>query len=361
MKAWAAFFESLQSADPPMARQVLGAQIVSTPGKPEPGVRVVVGFLWALAFFCSPGCVSSSYQYGRFHPDQPDGFDVQPVAFEYGEPNKTLDRIGYVVGFPARLLTLNKNVNNHHLSPETLDKLRVYLEENDITDVYVVVDKYDPKDQWRRLRDNDRISPFWRYSVGAITCIGYTILPNRIFGGDRYNPFTNTLNLSSDVPAMVLAEAAYAKDIHSQRFPGFYASIVNDLPILTVFRQTRATSDVVGYARIQGDWATEKQTYLVMYPQIGVGCIGPIGFYVPVVGPFLDLGGAVAGHVAGRTVALVEESRRPKSLPDTTAPGEIQFADRKETPSADGSPKANSAVMPASFEEAQPTGAETGR
>ncbi len=96
--------------------------------------------------------------------------------------------------------------------------------------MYVVVDKYDPNDQWKRLRENDRIAPFWKYSVGAITCAGYTILPNRIFGGDRYNPFTNTLNLSSDVPAMVLAEAAYAKDIHGQKHPGAYASIVNDLP-----------------------------------------------------------------------------------------------------------------------------------
>ena len=236
---------------------------------------------------------------------------MQPVAIQYGTPNETLDKIGYIVGFPARLLTLNKNVNNHNISPETLAKLQTYLAENDITDVYVSVDRYEPKDQWKRLRENDKISPFWRYSVGAITCLGYTVLPNRVFGGDRYNPFTNTLNLSSDVPAMVLAEAAYAKDIHGQTHPGAYASIVNDLPSLTVWRQTRATSDIVAYARIHGDWTTEKQTYQVLYPQIGVGCIGPIGFFVPVVGPVLDLGGAVAGHVAGRPVAAIEDSRRP--------------------------------------------------
>ena len=291
---------------------------------------------------------------------------MQPVAFEYGEPNKTLDKIGYVVGFPARLLTMNKNVNNHHISPETLDKLRVYLEENDITDVYVVVDKYDPKDQWKRLRENDRIAPFWKYSVGAITCAGYTILPNRIFGGDRYNPFTNTLNLSSDVPAMVLAEAAYAKDIHGQSHPGAYASIVNDLPFLTVWRQVRATNDVVGYSRVKGDWPTEKQAYCVMYPQMGVGCIGPAGTFVPVVGPFLDLAGAVGGHVVGRSIAAIEESRRPKTAPDSpTAPdmpaapgllgtsGEVKFADMKEVPRPDdgSSSKPDNAVVPASYEE----------
>ena len=342
-----------------MAERYLCAAIVSIFGDSWAwgGIQGIVGCLWFLSLGAS-GCVSSTYQFGRFHPDQPGGTDAQPVAFEYGEPNKTLDKIGYVVGFPARLLTLNKNVNNHHISPETLDKLRVYLEENDITDVYVVVDKYDPKDQWKRLRENDRISPIWRYSVGAITCLGYTVLPNRIFGGDRYNPFTNTLNLSSDVPAMVLAEAAYAKDIHGQRFPGAYASIVNDLPLLTVWRQTRATSDVVAYARIQRDWATEKQTYQVMYPQIGVGCIGPIGFFVPVVGPFLDLGGAVAGHVAGRTVAVIEDSRRPKILPDPAGPDEGQFVDMKEVPRADDGNSSNpgNTVVPASFEETSAPG-----
>jgi hypothetical protein len=328
-------------------------RLISEKSFAQRSTRHVIGCLWALSLCWATGCVASTYQYGRFHPDRPEGADVQPVAFEYGEPNKTLDRIGYVVGFPARLLTLNKNVNNHHISPETLDKLRVYLEENDITDVFVVVDKYDPKDQWKRLRENDRISPFWRYSVGAITCVGYTVFPNRIFGGDRYNPFTNTLNLSSDVPAMVLAEAAYAKDIHGQRHPGAYASIVNDLPILTVWRQTRATSDIVAYARIHGDWTTEKQTYQVMYPQIGVGCIGPAGFFVPVVGPFMDLGGAVAGHVAGRTVAAIEESRRPKAAPDSETPAEIQFADMKDVPRTDdgSSSMSGSAVVPANYEE----------
>ena len=329
----------------------------STTSSAALAARRIVGCLWGLLACWASGCVSSPYQYGRFHPDRPDGADVQPVAFDYGVPNKTLDRIGYVVGFPARLLTLNKNVNNHHVSPETLDKLRVYLEENDITDVYVVVNKYDPKDQWKRLKDNDRISPFWRYSVGAITWLGYTVHPNRIFGGDRYNPFTNTLNLSSDVPAMVLAEAAYAKDIHGQRHPGAYATIVNDLPILTALRQARATSDVVGYARLQGDWTTEKQAYQVMYPQISVGCIGPAGLFVPVVGPFMDLGGAVAGHVAGRTVAAVLESRRPKTSPDpaapATLPSDIQYADLRAAPRPDEGSKttSESGIVEADYEE----------
>ena len=115
--------------------------------------------------------------------------------------------------------------------------------------MYVAVNEYDPKGQWRRMRKNDRVSPFWRYSVGTLAWMHYTLLPNRLFGGDRYDPFANSLNLSSDVQSLVLSEAAYAKDIHSRRHPGAYAAIVNDMPVLSIWRRARAASDVLGYAR----------------------------------------------------------------------------------------------------------------
>ena len=272
--------------------------------------------LAAVACFALGGCATAPYQYGRFHPQSPDGTELQPIVIEYGKPHKTLDRIGWVVGTPARLLTLNRKTDNHKISSETVEKLRKYLEENDITDVYVAVNDYDPKGQWKRLRENDRMSPVWRYSMGTLTWIGYTLLPNRIFGGDKYNPYTNSLNLSSDVPALVLAEAAYAKDIHSQRHPGAYAAFVNDLPVLSVFRQAKATSDVLGYARVEGDWKTEQQAYHVLYPRIGSATVGTAAPFVPVVGPFMGLGGAVAGHAAGRTVAYVQKSKLPQPLPE---------------------------------------------
>jgi len=253
------------------------------------------------------GCAATPYQFGRFHPGQPDGGALQPIVVETGEDHPTLDRIGRIVGFPARLLTLNKKVNNHEISPETLEKLREYLEKNDITDVYVAVNQYDPKGQWQRLQENDRISPVWRYSVGTLTWIGYTVFPSRIFGGDRYNPYTNSLNLSSDVPALVLAEAAYAKDIHSQKHPGTYAAIFNDLPLLSVWRQSKAAADVLGYARLQADWPIEKQAYHVLYPQMGSALVGTASPFVPVFGPLIGIGGAVVGHAAGRTVAAFEE------------------------------------------------------
>ena len=45
---------------------------------------------------------------------------------------------------PGRVLTLNWETNNHYVSHETVEALREYLKENDLTDVYVAVNAYDP-------------------------------------------------------------------------------------------------------------------------------------------------------------------------------------------------------------------------
>ena len=332
----------------------------------------LAAWIVALPVFLVSGCAATPYQFGRFHPQEPAGVALTPIEIDYGQPHKVLDKIAWVVGTPARILTLNKKTNNHDISPETVETLKTYLEENDITDVYVAVNDYDPKGQWKRLRENDRMAPFWKYSMGTATWLGYTIFPNRVFGGDRYNPYTNSLNLSSDVPALVLSEAAYAKDIHSRRHPGAYAAFVNDLPVLTLFRHARATSDVLGYARTKGDWKTEEQGYHVLYPQMGEATVGTAGPLVPTIGPFLGLGGAVAGHVAGRTVAYVQKSKLPKPPPEVIpsedaprtedaprlydeTPAGQEIADKNSSPASRNSPVPDgTGVTPASYEQTRP-------
>ncbi len=278
----------------------------------------------ALVVLPALGCAAAPYHYGRFHPQEPTGRSVEPVEIVYGKPHKTLDRMAWVIGLPNRILTLNKNTDNHKIAPETVEQLKVYLAENDITDVYVAVNDYDPKGQWKRLIANERIAPFWRYSAGVFTWLGYTCFPNRVFGGDRYDPYANTLNLSSDVPAVVLSEAAYAKDIHSQRYPGAYAAIVNDLPVLSVWRKTRAANDVLGYASVNDDWHTEEEAYQVLYPQIGAAAFGTAAPFVPTFGPLLTWGGAAAGHVTGRTVAYIQRPKAPTPAEPEDSEGPIQ-------------------------------------
>jgi hypothetical protein len=279
-------------------------------------------WIGALAILPLLGCATTPYRYGRFHDPQSHGDAPTNVTIVHGTPNKTLDRIGQVVGFPARILPLNSKINHHQITPETEEKLTTYLERNDLADVTVFVNYYGPKDQWRRLRDNKQIAAAWRYTAGSISVIAYTLLPGRIFGGDHYNPFTNSLYLNSDVPAVALREAAYAKDVRSHKLPGTYA-VVQEVPVVGLWSDSRAVGDVIGYARDQEDWEVERQAYHVLFPQLGIATTSGGGALVSSVwwgGPALGAGGAAVGHVVGRTLAKREAARHK----DSESPAEDQ-------------------------------------
>jgi hypothetical protein len=295
--------------------------------------RACAVWLIALGLLAVAGCASDSYRFGRFRPA--DAGPAPEVQVAYGRPNKTLDRLGRIVGWPSRILPFNKKVNNHEIGPDTLDKLKIYLVENDLSDVYVCINRYNPKEQWRLLRANRRIGAGWRYSVGLLSLASYTLLPSRIFGGDEYNPYTNTLELCSDVPVVVLQEAAYAKDVHDRRLPGTYAAL-NELPLISLWHEIRNASDVLTYARMENDWPLERDTYHTLYPLVGaqtfsVGAIRATAWWQ---GPALSAGGALCGHAVGRTIA----ARR--------APDEDDVSETVEPPPLD-EPKE---ILPVSYE-----------
>jgi len=254
------------------------------------------------------GCATVPYRYGHFQPS--DAQSPKEVVFDYGEPHKVLDSIAWVTGIWSRILSLNSHVNNHDMNDETRAKLTAYLEENDLSDVLVRVNQYDPKGEWRRLRENKRVGPGWRYTAGLFSMAHYTLLPGRVFGGDQYNPFTNSLYLNSDVAAVAMHEAAYAKDIHSQPLPGTYA-VFNELPMLSLWRHTRGVNDILGYARANDDWKVEHETYRVVYPQMGVHSMALTGFFVPFWdGLALTATGAVAGHLTGQVAIAQRDKER---------------------------------------------------
>lgn len=245
------------------------------------------------------GCAAVPYEYGASR--NATSQDSPAVLIEYGEPNKTLDRLAWCADLPSRIIHFRSEVDDRQISSETTDKLEAYLKQNGLTDVHVYINHYDPQGQWRRLRENERIAPGWRYSVGALSVVGYTLFPVRVYGGDRYNPYTNSLNLAADVPAVILSEAAVAKDVYSRSMPGTYATL-NQLPLISLWKSSNAIGDVVGYARDQDDWDLEKEAYHKLYPRFGMQTTSVGGILLPSIWlrPVLHLSGAAVGHVAGR-------------------------------------------------------------
>lgn len=280
--------------------------------------KIISVMVFALALFLVSGCAimpppTVPYEYG----EALEGQDVLRLAtdepqVEQGEPHAFLDWVGHnVISLPSKLILWNWDVANHNISPETEDILMRYLADNVLHNVKVRLNDYSPGDEWRRLFANESVEPFWRYTLGVISVSYYTIIPDRFFagllGGDNYNPYTNTINLYSDHPAIGLHEAGHAKDFAGQEDKGFYAAM-RLLPIVPLIQESNATSDALGYLIDKKAVEEEKSAYEVLYPAygtyvFGAGLFGAAYEYVPIdEGVKLAANGVgiVLGHITGR-------------------------------------------------------------
>lgn len=242
------------------------------------------------------------------------------VQIERGRPNKFLDRTGRVLGVPRQLLLWNRRVSNHNISDHTEQIVSDYLTVNELPEVLVRVNEYAPLAEWKRLRNNRRVGAGWRYTAGTLELLRYTLLPGRLFGEDWYNPFTDTINLYSDVPAIALHEAAYAKNIHHRRRPGTYA-VLQHVPIVGMWYRTNATREALQYLeQHDGGSAESPEANRVLFPMYG-GALGEqIGQFVPIpfVGAACHLAGTGIGHVVGR--CRVHQNQRKEQEGETITP-----------------------------------------
>ena len=152
--------------------------------------------------------------------------------YEIGQPQPVIDGIGWVVGIPDKI------------SEETILSTADYLEENNLPHVKVRANQYAPLKDWKRLTQNKTVAWPWRYTLGTLSVAGETILPGRIVGGDHFNPFTQTVHLYSDIPAVALHEAAHAKDFTRRTYQGTYAAAYLFVPL---WHETLASPDGFAY------------------------------------------------------------------------------------------------------------------
>lgn len=249
------------------------------------------------------GCASGPYQYGRgWHYDAqtccPAPNSYQQVEVVHGRPNKWVDGAGWIIGIESKLLLWDRRASNHDVSPETTASVVNYLEQNGLNDVCVRVNQYDPVGEWNRLRENDEIPAAWRYTFGTMTVLQYAVLPGRLTGRDKYNPFTNSVYLFSDIPSLGIQSAAYAKDIHQRDYVGTYAA-VNTLPVIALWHETIATNDSLNYYGATGSTDDVQEGRRILYPHYGM-CVGGSADMIVGLGPIFEVAGAIAGHMTNR-------------------------------------------------------------
>ena len=233
----------------------------------------------------------------------------------HGQPNQLVDGAGWVLGIPDKLLLWDHRVLNHSVSDDTTRAVLTYLQKNQLSDVCVRVNQYAPGEEWRRLTKNEHVGPGWRYTLGALSLVGYTVLPGRVFGGQKYNPYTNSVYLYSDVPSLGIVAAAYAKDVHRRDLPGTYAA-VNELPILSIWHERVNTKDALAYVRTSGDREQQAAAFKILYPNYGVLVAESLSPFSTTPAVFLMIGGAVVGHAKGqvRAAPCQRRLRRPARI-----------------------------------------------
>ncbi len=252
-----------------------------------------------LLVICCVGCAATPYRYGTQCPPTPRLIDDGEMI-ERGKPRPVLDTVGWYFGIPGKLILWDRRVDNHNIGAETESVMVGYLVDNQMPDVKVRINQYAPGKEWHRLWKNDHVGLGWRATFGVVSWLGYTIFPGRLFGGDAYNPYTHSIYLYSDIPAVALHEGGHAKDFASRSWPGTYAA-VGLLPTASLYVEAVATKDVFAYLKEQQRDAELAAAYRILYPAYGTYVGGELAdLFWPGYSALGSIAGAIPGHIIGR-------------------------------------------------------------
>lgn len=223
--------------------------------------------------------------------------------FERGDPHKVIDSVGWVFGIPKKIILWDRRAVNHRVSPETEQQLAAYLEANGLGTTKVRINQYDPRGEWQRLRANKEVGAGWRYTVGTLNLAFYTVVPGRLFGSDRYNPYTDSVYIYSDIPCIAQEQAAYAKMVHERVHPGTYYAVTS-LPIVQLVPEKQSKNAVLDYTLASGNAELHEEATRVLYAEYGAEVGGQASLFLGSNLP-LTLAGAGIGHIAARTEPLI--------------------------------------------------------
>jgi hypothetical protein len=251
---------------------------------------------------------------------QADFRDPGP-QLERGRPLPPLDLLNHwLLSLPTKLLLLNWDLLDHRLEPEGELILRHYLELNGLRSVKVRHNDYAPIDEFRRLTRNTDVGWPYRYTLGMITWLRYTLFPDRLFagvpiigGGDHFNPFSNTIHVYSSDVAVLIHEAGHAKDYLEHDSRGTSFALARLVPFIDLLQEGRASADAIRYLQCIREPHRELHAYRTLIPAYSTYIAGyfegGLIVFLPVV---------AAGHVSGRLQAW----RREKEMdhPNPIAP-----------------------------------------
>lgn len=264
------------------------------------------------------GCASDTYNYGV----NPGAITNRPLVSEShnvisrGGEHPRVDRLESVVQSPRKFI--RKLTRRPALDPDDEERRREeavklaedYFSVNGLDDVFIDVRVYEPHEQWQRLQSNQAIHPIWKYTGGTLGWLRYSVLPFRAFHTDRYDPFTNTLNLNSDRPIEALFESGLAKEFQKNHRLGVgtYA-MMQYIPFVPLYHNAKAGSDVLTFAQVHLDGENSDEVFPLTYSRIGETVVSETLSVVTLsadlpffTSPLLRIAGRTAGRTTGMSI-----------------------------------------------------------
>lgn len=244
------------------------------------------------------------------HPQIERGARVPPVDF-----------VGNVLALPFKILLLSWSFSNHAISPETEQVLIDYLAARDVpalADAKFRLNQYRPAQDLARLFKNPHVAWPYRLLLGLpVTLVFDVLLPGRLLPwGDYYNPYTNTVHLYSNRPAIALHEAGHVYDFGTKRYQGTYA-LAYQIPFVSLYHEFKASEEAVRYIDETRTPEDKRKAYHILYPAYGSYVGGAI---FPLIG---TVAGIIVGHILGRFHASVvtdDANTTAQSAPRSATP-----------------------------------------
>ena len=209
-----------------------------------------------------------------------------------GRSNIIIDFIGNILSLEMKIILLCWRVGNHSIPPDIENSMQAFMHGNDLRQVVVRLNQYEPRAELRQLFKNTNIWLPLRLALGMIWFLFYTFVPGRIFAVDCYCPWTNTVHLYSGHVGIALHELGHAKDYSKQSFPGLY-SLLSCIPVICLVQEWRATRYAIKWLEQDGTREELKSAYRILYPAfatyIGSSLVPP-QFQQILFSPFVLLG-----------------------------------------------------------------------
>lgn len=202
------------------------------------------------------------------------------IDIERGVPIEVVDTLGNLLSLPSKILLLNPYIDSHNIDKKYEKYISEFIEQYKLYDVKVRLNQYAPLSEFQRIFMKNHMNILFRLFFGVFYFIGYLLNIGRLFGGDNYSPVTNSVNIYSNNPSIILHELGHALDFRRRKYPGLYM-ILKFIPFVSLYQEYKASLYAIEFLKKNKYYYDELCAYKILFPAYSTYIFGGIYEYLP--------------------------------------------------------------------------------